>query len=139
MKTFRWTVPELPQSRAEKKHSAELALKRRGIPTKDELDEFRRWEKTVERGFWVSVIRVTAVMTAFFIVCYFLRSQDILISRDSSITPFFGGLLGGAISTFVSWRRYQESRSMIHDHLNKKGELSRRWRRRTRRLIKFGY
>ena len=62
MKTFRWTVPDFPRSRAEKAHSKKLALNRRGIPTKDELDEYRRWEKATERGYLAWMVRV-AVMT----------------------------------------------------------------------------
>lgn len=68
----------MPQSRAEKKYSAELALRRREIPTKDELDEYRRWEKTASRGYLVALVRGFVITVVLFFVALFLRSQDIL-------------------------------------------------------------
>ncbi len=117
MKTFRWTVPEIPQSRAEKKYSAELALRRRQIPTNDELNECRRGEKIASRGYLVALLLGFVITVVLFFVALFLRSQDILISRDLSIAPFFGGLGGAALGTFLSWRRYSDSRQKMRNYL----------------------
>ncbi len=122
MKTFRWTMPDLPMSRAEKKHSEELSLRKRGIPTKNELDEYRRWEEVARRGYLVWFVRVAVITGAVCLTLLFLRSQDILISRDSSIVPLFGGLAGGAMGSFLSWRRYTESRERIRTYLKEQGE-----------------
>lgn len=123
MKTFRWTVPELPRSRAEKKNSEQYALKQSGIPTKDELDEHCKWEEDVaKRGRFAWIIRVALIWVPTCTILLLLRSQDILISRNSSITPLIIGLSGGVIGTFISWHRYKESRQKIRNYIEQQGE-----------------
>lgn len=119
MKTFRWTVPEVPRSRAEEANSRKLALNRLGIPTKEELNEFHGWEKALKHGYPAWLVRVTVIMAGVVLTLLFLRSQDILISRTSSITPLYIGLGMAMISTFSSWRRYVHNRQKIRKHLKK--------------------
>lgn len=123
MKTFKWTVPELPRSKVER-----LQAKRRNNseyfePTDSELKEYQWWENAKERGILYSLLRSSLIVIAVWAVLFLLRPFNIQVSnRANSLLYLVVWLATFSLGNYLSWRRYLDHRQKIKHYLNKQRE-----------------